>query len=272
MTKECLNCKHSLTDTFDYCPQCGQKTRLHRLTLHEVMHDAVHFFIHADKGIFKLVKALLLKTGNVAKEYVQGMRKKYFPPLNFFLVVATFFVLVMHAVTPHTSFDVLKEHPELSRIPEKSHREHVTQIYERQHKAVAFVNEYSNTISMIAAPLICLIYWLFYIRGKYNYAEHLVACMFMSGFTNLVFVLIYVPLSLLLATKSNYSSLTLISSFMCFQAAYSSIFYYRFMDKRSATSAFKATGVSVFATAFWFFLSWFLVGLYIRNGLWGLLK
>jgi hypothetical protein len=153
----------------------------------------VHYFTHADKGVIHLIKDLFKKTGTVAKEYVAGKRKRYFPPLNFFLLVATIFVLVMGLVTPQPSSNILKDHPELNYIPEAKQKERVIHIYERQQKAVYFLNRYSNVVAMIATPLLCFIFWLFYIKGRYNYTEHLVACMYMTGYTNLLYVVILVP-------------------------------------------------------------------------------
>jgi hypothetical protein len=60
------------------------KTDLHRISMHEVVHDGVHYFTHADKGLPQLVRDLVLKGGVVAREFVNGKRKKYFSPLNFF--------------------------------------------------------------------------------------------------------------------------------------------------------------------------------------------
>ena len=100
MFEKCSNCNTSLIHTFQYCQKCGQKTHLHRLNLRDIFHDALHYFTHADKGFLQLLKSLLLKTGTVAKEYVEGKRRKYFPPLNFFLVVATIDVLVSNIFEP----------------------------------------------------------------------------------------------------------------------------------------------------------------------------
>ena len=74
----CLNCNHPLTEGQHFCANCGQKAALKRLNLHDIWHDVVHYFTHADKGIFQLLKQLVTKTGIVAKEYVEGKRKKYF--------------------------------------------------------------------------------------------------------------------------------------------------------------------------------------------------
>ncbi len=271
MSLTCPNCSYPMEEQFQYCPECSQKTHLHRLNLHDILHDALHYFTHADKGFFGLIKELAIKTGTVAKEFAAGKRKSYFPPLNFYLLVATIFVLVVNAGLPNTPFDVKKEHPELNNIPDNAQREHVQAIYERQHQAISFMNKYSNTVAMIAVPLICFLYWLSYIRGRYNYTEHLVACMYMVGFANLVYALIFVPLSMLLGIKqSSKASLLLVIVFMVFKIVYSSIFYYHFMDKATRASGWKATGASILVVLFWFALSSLLVGLYIANGFWGL--
>ncbi len=271
LVAECLNCGADVKDNFKFCTQCGQKTNLHRLSLHDVLHDAFHYFVHADKSFLQLLKALLLKTGTVAKEFVEGKRLKYFTPLNFFLLVATIYVIVVSTIASHSAApDVLKEHPELNAIRDPAHREYVVQIFKRQGKAMYFMNKYSNVVTMIAIPLISLIYWLFYVRGKCNFTEHLVACMYMVGYTNLIYVIILVPLSFFVNVKTSNSSLYAYLIFMVFQITYCSIFYYRFINKAIIGSLFKAIGVSSFAIVFWFALSTFLIGIYIQNSFWGM--
>ena len=80
----CFNCEASLEKGFEFCPQCGQPAHHHRLNLSHISHEVLHFFTHADKGIFYLVKELFIKPGVVTREYIAGKRKKYFSPLSFF--------------------------------------------------------------------------------------------------------------------------------------------------------------------------------------------
>jgi len=270
MFKECPNCELALEEIIKYCPECGQKTNLHRLNLSEILHEAIHYFTHADKSFIQLLKQLTLKTGKVAKEYISGKRKKYFPPLNFYLLVATIFVLIINVATGSQSTpNVLKEHPEINSISDQVRKKKIIKIYERQGIAINFMNKYSNIVAMIALPLICLIYWIFYIKGTYNYTEHLVACLYMIGFANLIYALFFVPVTLLLGIKHSNSSLISVIIFMIFQIIYNSIFYYRFINKNTYASAFKAICVSLFAVVFWFALSSILVGSYISNAFWG---
>src|SRR5688572_29377526 len=91
----CKNCDTAYLETYHYCLNCSQKAKLHRLSLHELLHEAIHYFTHADKGIFQLIRDLFLKRGAVAREYAEGKRKKYFSPLNFFLLVCALYVFAM---------------------------------------------------------------------------------------------------------------------------------------------------------------------------------
>ncbi|GEM_PF-4297466 len=81
---DCLNCGAAWQPGMNYCPQCGQKTDIHRLTFTHILHEFFHAFTHADKGIFHLLKGLATQPGTVAREYVEGKRKKYFNPFTFF--------------------------------------------------------------------------------------------------------------------------------------------------------------------------------------------
>lgn len=269
MSLQCSNCHASLNNEHIFCSQCGQKAHLHRLSWHDVWHDAVHYFTHADKGIFHLLLQLAIKTGTVAKEFIAGKRKKYFPPFNFFLIVATIYVFIfaLNAKTAAPA-DINKQHPELSRMPDLKKRESVTKMYVRADKAKVFMNRHSNTVAMLALPLLAFIFWLWYRKAGYNYIEHLVAGMYMSGFTLLVQVLVFVPVGLLM--KSSTSNLMLLLFFV-FQVIYFSIFYYRFIGRRTWTAALKAFFVSLFTVAFWGMLSFLLIRQYIVNGYWGLL-
>ena len=91
----CSNC-NALARTDDkYCSKCGQEIHVHRFTLGHIFHEFFHAFTHADKGIFYLLKELLVKPGTVAREYIGGKRKKYFNPFTFFLILAGLFVYLI---------------------------------------------------------------------------------------------------------------------------------------------------------------------------------
>jgi len=269
ISSECQNCNTPLQSGFSFCPSCGQKSNLHRFSLHDISHEAIHYFTHADKGFLQLIKALFLKTGTVGREYVEGKRKKYFPALNFYLVVAAIYVLLINLYSGHVADSPSAQQPEITSISDPVKRERVRKIYARRDEAVAFMNKYSNFVAMTAIPVIALIYWLCYRKGRYNYTEHLVSGMYMVGFTNMLYVILIVPIFILLGWKSSRYSLLIL---FLYQVTYYSVYYYHFMNTKTRASLFKSIGVSALVVIFWTAVTSLLVAIYISNGFWGFIQ
>ena len=82
----CKNCEASFEGKF--CSNCSQTADIHRVTLKHFFHELFHAMTHTDKGILLLAKALLTRPGHVAREYLDGKRKKYFNPLSFLVITA----------------------------------------------------------------------------------------------------------------------------------------------------------------------------------------
>lgn len=259
----CKNCDTAYSDHYNYCPNCSQKSRLHRLTFHDIVHEAIHYFTHADKGLFQLIRDLFTKRGRVAFEYVNGRRKKYFPPLNFFLIIAAVFVFVATQGTPQEKADVVKLHPEVNEIQDMVKRQQTIAIYERKDKAARFTSKYSNLMAMCSLPLTALIFWLFYKRARYNYIEHLVAGIYMTGICILVYAVVIMPLSFVFGFKGEPA----IGLFFLLQLLYFAVFYYDFLQKTTKAQFAKAFGVSFFNLALWAVVSGSIVRYYISSGL-----
>ena len=98
-------------------------------------HEVVHFFTHADKGIFYLVKMLATNPGKVAREYIRGKRKKYFSPLNFFLVVVGLFVFVQVSFKPTGAVNLNMMKEQVMKIPDPVARERRLAKLERMEAA-----------------------------------------------------------------------------------------------------------------------------------------
>ena len=91
----CLNCGSALEPAQRFCPQCGQNADTHRLNFKHIWHDLIHAFTHADKGIFSLIWQLVYRPGVVAREYVEGKRKKYFNPFTFVILIVGFASVIL---------------------------------------------------------------------------------------------------------------------------------------------------------------------------------
>jgi len=264
----CRNCEQAVAAGFDFCPHCGQTMHIHRINAHHLAHEVFHFFTHSDKGILQLLKWLLVKPGEVARQYIEGKRKSIFSPINFFLIVAGILVIFSTSFQPTGSNSrVAAMRQAASNIKNPQAKKNLLSMADRTEKAMNITSKYANLVSMLATPLMTFFLWLFYIRRKYNYTEHLVANMYIVGFTLLVYALVFIPLNAL--TNFRLSMYVLVGFFL-FEIIYRTFAYYHFIQNYSAAGKIKALAASVFVVMFWIALTVLLINYYIRNGLWGL--
>lgn len=90
----CKNCGHPVEDTF--CGHCGQKANLPRISFSNVWHETFHFFTHLEKGFLYTSWQLLIAPGQAITSYISGRRKKYQPPVSYFLIWTTAFMLTLY--------------------------------------------------------------------------------------------------------------------------------------------------------------------------------
>jgi hypothetical protein len=159
----CLNCGENLTGPF--CNQCGQK-ETHRYTVGHVLHELVHVFTHADKGIFSFAWTLVKKPGLVALDYVEGRRKRHFNLFQYLLIVVGISTFVV-TKTNYLETIMSSAGVESGQIPSE-------RIRNFQTKSGSFMKEHSNLLMFLLIPLFSFFTWLITKRKKYNYAETLV--------------------------------------------------------------------------------------------------
>lgn len=262
--QDCLNCERPLPAEAAYCPHCGQKTSLHRLSWHDIWHDAVHYFTHADKGIFSLLRDLAVRPGVVAREFVTGKRAKYFKPLNFYLLVAGILVLVLSKTLAANDAGAKPFQQKADRTKSLTEKASFETYAKRTRIVNNTVGRYANVVNMLATPIITIIFFLFYRRKQYRYIEHLVAHLYFVPFTMLFYALLISPLVYFLNKQG--ITIVLIGIFFVFEILYKGIAYYQFMGVPGRKALWKAIGVSAFAAICWIALTSTLIGLFIRTG------
>jgi hypothetical protein len=166
---QCRNCDADVAIGQAYCGICGQKYSTQRLTLHEIGHDLLHAFIHVDRSALSLVQMLLVRPGAVARDYVQGRRKRYFGPFSFLVVI----VAAASAAIAITGFRVVSANG--------------TNI------VVDFLQGHINLLMFAEVPLLAAFSRLLDTRGYFNFAEHLVLAAYTSSMRVLLATLIVIP-------------------------------------------------------------------------------
>jgi len=93
-TSLCANCGAPLTGK--YCSECGQ--RHHDHPVHHFGHfvsEATEDLTHADSRLWQTLAALLFRPGFLTREFLDGRRARYLPPLRLYLVVSLIFFIVV---------------------------------------------------------------------------------------------------------------------------------------------------------------------------------
>jgi hypothetical protein len=237
--------------------------RLERLSIHQIIHDGIHYFTHVDNGIWQLIRDLAIKRGHIAKEYIEGKRRKYFPPLNFFLLVAALFVFVLSLQEIPTAENILKEIPEQYAQKDTEKQQLDIERAERLATAITYINKYSNLLAMAALPLTSFIFWLFYKKSKYNYTEHLIAGMYMMGFFILFHSVVLLPISYIFESTANIINL----AFLIFYLVFATVFYNGFLGKKTFMSQCKVFCAALAGGMAWGLLSGLIMAQYISNKL-----
>ncbi|HPH85732.1 MAG TPA: DUF3667 domain-containing protein [Ferruginibacter sp.] len=91
-TLNCKNCGHSFSGKF--CNNCGEKVYTEKdKSVRHLFGEALHFVTHFEGNFFNTLKSIFTKPGQLSVDYCNGIRKKYFKPLSFFLLLVIIYLL-----------------------------------------------------------------------------------------------------------------------------------------------------------------------------------
>ena len=92
----CVNCGESFDGR--YCPRCGQKGDTRRLTLHNVLSNALDVWGAGNRSMPRNIIHLLFRPGYMIADYLRGHRQPFFPPFKMLFIFVTTFLMVVNVV------------------------------------------------------------------------------------------------------------------------------------------------------------------------------
>src|SRR5688500_13544904 len=87
----CLNCGAEVVGRF--CHHCGQENIETRENFFYLVGHFISDYLHFDSKFFRSLVPLFVKPGFLTKEYWEGRRMKYIPPLRLFFFVTIIFMV-----------------------------------------------------------------------------------------------------------------------------------------------------------------------------------
>lgn len=193
-SKYCANCGRELAPDFTVCPGCGQKVSIHRFTIPHILHELLHAFTHADKGALHLLKELALRPGMVLQEYIlERKRKKYFNPFTLLLLILGFSVFMNSIFHPFQKNQYITQE-QMAKAKTEAAKAIYQRVTEGQAKVNAFMEQKTNIMTFVTAPIMALAFWLVFKGKKLNYAEYLVSYLMLTCVLSLISTVSFVPM------------------------------------------------------------------------------
>jgi hypothetical protein len=97
--RACANCGAPFAEPPPaFCPACGQESRVRAPTLGEFVQQFGGAYFSTEGALWRTLKLLLLKPGELTRQYLAGRRKHYVLPLRLYLTISLVAILLLRLV------------------------------------------------------------------------------------------------------------------------------------------------------------------------------
>ena len=166
----CISCDKEHNEKF--CPNCGEKSKVKRISFSSMIKDAFSAITEMDKGFLYNLKNLTINPHLFISSYIKGKRKGVYNPISFLLLSVVIYLAV----------DSFFKVPSIKELTDNSSRIHTA-----AYKTGKFMSTYLKYFWVLS------IIWLAtstkIVFRKYNYAEHLTIASFIIGYATLASII-----------------------------------------------------------------------------------
>ena len=165
-----MNCKNCTGEiTLNFCPNCGQPSKLKRIDGHYIMHEIEHI-LHFERGILYTIKELCVRPGQNIRNYITENRSRLIKPVIFIIVTSLIYTLISHFF--HIEEELINfEGLEKSAIG----------------SILKWMQANYGYASILTGIFIAIWLKVFFKKYKYNFYELLIMLCFVQGISMLIF-------------------------------------------------------------------------------------
>lgn len=181
----CKNCGNSFSGKF--CNNCGEKVYSEKdKSVKHLVLEGFHFLTHLDGTLLTTLKTIFSRPGKLSLDYCNGVRKRYFKPISFFLLLVVLYLLfpvfegLNMKLKYHESHDLYGKYA-LAKVNEVLNEKQLTheQFTESFHHAG---EKTSKFLLFIIIPVLAFISWRLGFRKRKYYIDHFVFTTEISSF------------------------------------------------------------------------------------------
>lgn len=173
----CKSCNNRFTGRF--CNNCGEKIYSQKdKKVSQLFEEGLHFVTHFEGTFLTSLKTIIFSPGKLSDDFCLGIRKRYFKPLSFFLMLVILYLLfpVFEGLNMrlqfHTSHDLYgafaKKKVEDIMAAKNLSFEQVSDIFHNKGEKV------SKFMLFIILPVMALISWVLGYKKRPYYYDHFI--------------------------------------------------------------------------------------------------
>lgn len=174
MAKNCQNCNEIITGNF--CANCGQKSDIRKINFRYLLDEIPNSIFQVNRGFLFTVKELFTRPGHSIREFLEGKRKKHFKPLAFLFLTSSLYILLNYLIGNQTFIGDFIEG--FKAVGENNDIEIFNWISNNQTYFIFFI-----------LPFFSLASYLAFLKSKYNYFEHFVLNLYITGQQMLIYLI-----------------------------------------------------------------------------------
>lgn len=173
----CTNCGDERVDSF--CARCGEKQPHHHdVTVGHFFHELLHELLHIDSKLFRTMRLLVTRPGELTADYFAGRKTRYITPLRLFLTLFTLQLIVYTIYKPVALYSLatitrISSNPDTMKALDKlAAKKHMTtevlieKIDAKWQKNLSLL----QLFNLLGSALVLKILY----RSKRHFGEHLV--------------------------------------------------------------------------------------------------
>jgi len=175
----CKNCGNDFEG--DYCNHCGQSSKVQRINWNYLKNSIADNVFQINHGFLYTVKVLLLSPGKSLNNFFEGQRNRFYKPFAFLLISSTIFLLSTKLIGNDTFVDDFV----IGLRNGASDNLNKTVNFE----ILDFLTNNQTYIFLSLVPLFALASFITFRRNKYNFSEHLILNLYITGEQLLIYTL-----------------------------------------------------------------------------------
>ncbi|MBZ9621143.1 DUF3667 domain-containing protein [Psychroflexus lacisalsi] len=175
----CKNCNSEFEGKF--CNYCGQSAAVQRINWRYLSNSIADNVFQINHGFLYTAKTLLISPGKSLNKFFLGKRKNFYNPFAFLLISTTLFLLSTELFGNKTFFD---EAVSGIRITFNSRQDIIADL-----RILDLIIRNQTIIFLFIAPLFSIASFLSFRKSSYNFSEHLILNLYITGEQLLIYSL-----------------------------------------------------------------------------------